>query len=59
MMEHEHPKNKAVKNSPKGHYRKPYVKPQLIEYGQIEKLTEGTGTLPGDAGGSRTRAGKP
>lgn len=49
-MEHEHLKNKIVKNSPKGQDRKPYVKPQLIEYGQIEKLTESGGSRGNDAG---------
>jgi len=34
--------------------RKQYLKPDLIIYGHLEKLTEGTGTKPGDAG-SRTR----
>ncbi len=54
-MEHERPKNKTVKNSPKEHDRKPYVKPQLIEYGQIEKLTESGGTFGGDGGGTHVR----
>ena len=56
MMEREHLKNKTVKNSPKGHDRKPYVKPQLIEYGEIKKLTEGAGGTKGDGGAGRTRA---
>ena len=55
MMEHEDFKDKTIKNSPKGHDRKPYVKPQLIEYGQIEKLTQSGGTKRNDAG-PRTRA---
>lgn len=55
MMEHEHLKNKTVKNSPEGHDRKPYVKPQLIEYGQIEKLTEGAGSRGREPKGQRTR----
>jgi len=50
MTEHEHLKNKTVKDSPKRRDRKPYVKPQLIEYGQIEKLTGGAGTHGNDAG---------
>ncbi len=54
-MKHDQLKNKTVKNLPKGPDRKPYVKPQLIEYGQVEKLTEGAGTKPGDAG-TRTKA---
>jgi hypothetical protein len=55
MIEHEYLKNKAEKNSPKRHDRKPYVKPQLIEYGKIEKLTESGGTKRGDGGGTKGR----
>ena len=55
MMEREQPQNKTANNSPKGRDRKPYVKPQLIEYGQIEKLTEGSGTTKGEGGGTKTR----
>jgi len=31
--------------------RKPYEKPELIEYGSIAKLTQGTATIVNDAGG--------
>lgn len=55
MKEHEHVKNKAVKDSTKGDGRKPYVKPQLIEYGQIEKLTESGGTAKNEPHGTRRR----
>ena len=55
MMEHEHLKNKTVKNPPKGHDRKSYVKPQLIEYGKIERLTESGGSKKNDSG-PHTRA---
>ncbi len=55
MMENEKLQNKAVDNSPKNHDRKPYVKPQLVEYGKVQKLTEGSGTTKGEAGGTRTR----
>lgn len=47
-MKHDHLKNKKVKDPPKGHDRKPYVKPHLIEYGQIQKLTEGAGSRGND-----------
>ena len=46
-------RNKTLKNLPKGHDRKPYVKPQLIEYGQIEKLTESGGGSKNEAHGTR------
>jgi len=52
-MEHERLKNKRVKNFPKGDDRKPYVKPQLIEYGQIEKLTESGGGSKNEPHGTR------
>jgi len=35
--------------------KKQYLRPELIIYGHIEKLTEGTGTNPGDSG-TKTRA---
>jgi hypothetical protein len=54
-MEHEHLKYKTVKIFPKGHDRKPYAKPQLIEYGQIEKLTGGAGTHGNDGSGAKTK----
>ena len=54
-MEHEDLQNKAANNFPKGNDRKPYVKPQLIEYGQIEKLTEGAGSPGNDGSGGHTR----
>ncbi len=53
-MEHEGLKTKTVKNTTKGHARKPYAKPQLIEYGKIEKLTE-SGASPGADVASRAR----
>ena len=31
--------------------RKPYEKPELVEYGSITKLTQGTATIVNDAGG--------
>ena len=50
MMENEYLKNKTVKNHPEGNDRKPYVKPQLTEYGKIEKLTQSGGTKRNDTG---------
>jgi hypothetical protein len=53
MLEHRDRKGKEAENTSQRHDRKPYVKPKLIEYGHLEKLTEGaTGTSP-EPGGRR------
>jgi len=46
----EKPKNILLKNK-----RRPYEKPKLTEYGDIEKLTRGTLGSKGDAHGTKTR----
>jgi hypothetical protein len=50
MTEHEHLKDKTVKNPPKKHERKSYINPRLIEYGKIERLTESGGSKRNDGG---------
>lgn len=37
--------------------RKSYATPTLFNYGNVAKLTHGTGGSKGDAGGAMTRAG--
>jgi hypothetical protein len=47
MAEHRDRKVKEMQNVPKKLNRKSYVKPQLTEYGHMEKLTGGAaGTGP-------------
>ncbi len=51
MEEH---KSRGEKESlRKKRHRKTYVKPKLIEYGQIEKLTESGGTAKNEPHGTR------
>jgi len=35
--------------------RTPYIKPRLVQYGHVEKLTQGGGTGTGEPGLRRTR----
>jgi hypothetical protein len=47
-------REKALKN----HERRPYITPELIEYGHIEKLTEAQASGPwADAKGGYVRTG--
>lgn len=36
------------------HLKKPYTKPEVVQYGTIEALTSGGGTLKADAAGLST-----
>ena len=37
--------------------RAAYSKPQLIEYGKVEEITQGGGSIPSDFGGGRKAMG--
>jgi len=50
MIKHKDLKDKEVDNVPQKCVRKPYVKPQITEYGHMEKLTESGGTKSPDVG---------
>jgi len=53
MVEPKELKTKTRENSLKNHYRKPYRKPQLTEYGQLEIITQGVGSKGNDSGSLR------
>jgi hypothetical protein len=53
MKKNKDRKNKGLGNSAQKRDRKPYVKPNLIEYGHIEKLTHGATGGAGDGASSR------
>jgi hypothetical protein len=56
MKKYKDRKDNELGNRTQKRYRKPYVKPNLIEYGHIEKLTHGPTAGPGDgASGKRQR----
>ena len=46
---------KRTDNLPKGNEKKPYVTPRIEKYGQLEKLTQGTGGFKGDGGAGKSR----
>ncbi len=44
---------KDQKNQPEKKQKKPYSSPRLIEYGDVQKLTQGSSGTKGDGGGSK------
>jgi len=55
MVERKELKTKTRENSLKNHYRKPYRKPQLTEYGPLEIITQGVGSKGNDSGAGKTK----
>ena len=53
MLKYKKHKDRGSDNHAQKPDRKPYVKPNLTEYGHIEKLTQGANTQPGDGASSR------
>jgi hypothetical protein len=45
MTELKRPKIRKYESLLKNRYRKPYRKPQLTEYGTLEIITQGTGSM--------------
>ncbi len=54
MKKDEHPEKKTEK-FPQEQHKKTYVRPRLIEYGKIEKLTESGGTTKPELGVPKSR----
>ena len=50
MAKHRDSENSQEEKTTHPKKRKQYLKPELVIYGHLEKLTEGAGTSPGDAG---------
>ena len=50
MIKHKDLKDKELENVSQKRVLKPYVKPQLVEYGHMEKLTESGGSGNRDIG---------
>lgn len=48
-----HGEKKKLKHVSQQDHRKPYLKPQLTQYGHIEELTKGGGGPSFDAGGTK------
>ncbi len=52
MTKNSKDRHKAEKQSIKKLFKKPYVRPHLIEYGNVAKLTTSGGSVPNDGAGT-------